>query len=102
VDSEALKQAMLSETPPLLLDVRTPKEFAQGHLRDALSMPSDSVEARIKELEPYRDRTIVVYCEVGVKSLRVSKLLLSKGFDHVLHYQGGMRAWKGAKGEIVK
>ena len=50
---------------PLLLDVRTPGEFAAGHVPGAVNIPHDEVAARLSELEPYRERGVVLYCQSG-------------------------------------
>jgi rhodanese-related sulfurtransferase len=102
VDTATLDQMLASDDPPLLLDVRTPGEFAEGHIRGAMLMPSYSVAARLKEIEGFRHREIVIYCEVGVRSLRISKFLYKKGFTEVLHYQGGVRAWLKAEMPLIK
>src|SRR5271165_4783760 len=55
--------ALPPETRPLLLDVRTAQEFAQGHIPGAVSVPIDELRARLSEVP--RDREIAVYCQVG-------------------------------------
>ena len=62
-----------------LLDVRTPKEFAEGHLPGAVNVPVDDLRARLGELP--RDRRILAYCQVGQRGYIATRILLQKGFD---------------------
>jgi phage shock protein E len=66
-----------------LLDVRTPEEFAAGHMPGALNVPVDVVAARApSELAPL-DAPVVVYCRTGRRSARATELLQSLGFTQV-------------------
>lgn len=74
-----------------LVDVRSPAEFADGHIDGAVNIPVDSVEARSGELgEP--SQPIVVYCRSGARSARAKSILEGKGFTQVSDL-GGMYRW---------
>ncbi|QDU98889.1 FAD-dependent oxidoreductase [Lignipirellula cremea] len=72
----------------VLLDVRTEREFAQGHLAQARNIPLETLRERLAELP--RDRTIVAYCYVGQRGYMATRLLRQKGFDAV-NLGGGYR-----------
>jgi NADPH-dependent 2,4-dienoyl-CoA reductase/sulfur reductase-like enzyme/rhodanese-related sulfurtransferase len=72
----------------LLLDVRTPKEFAEGHLPGAVNIPVDDLRGRLGELP--RDRRILAYCQVGMRGYIATRILLQKGFD-VANLGGGSK-----------
>jgi phage shock protein E len=74
-----------------LVDVRTPEEFAGGHIEGAINIPIDDLEARASELK--KDGDLVLYCRSGARSERGKKLLLAAGFTKV-HNLGGMSNWK--------
>ncbi len=74
-----------------LVDVRTPAEFAAGHIDGALNIPVQELERRMDELEP-RDQPIVVYCRSGNRSRSASHLLKSVGFTAV-HDLGAISRW---------
>ncbi len=78
----------------VLLEVRTPAEFygSLGHLQDALLIPVIELQDRLVELEPYRSRTIIVYCRTGRRSGRATSLLNEEGFT-VFNLIGGMVQW---------
>lgn len=62
-----------------LLDVRTPKEYAAGHLPGAINLPIDELRSRLGELP--RDRRIIAYCQVGQRGYLATRILLQSGFD---------------------
>lgn len=76
----------------LLLDVRSPEEFAAGHLDGAVNIPVDALEARLDEVGP-KERAVVVYCRSGVRSRRARALLLERGWVKVENL-GGMGNWR--------
>ena len=72
-----------------LLDVRSPAEFAAGHLDGAVLVPVDELDARLGELP--HDRPVVVYCRSGGRSARAASLLAAAGYE--VHDLGGMGNW---------
>lgn len=72
-----------------LLDVRTPEEFASGHIDGALLVPVDELEGRLTEVS--RDRPVVVYCRSGGRSARAASILGEAGYE--VHDLGGMSSW---------
>lgn len=72
-----------------LLDVRTPEEFAAGHIDGALLVPVDELEGRLTEVS--RDRPVVVYCRSGGRSARAASILGEAGYE--VHDLGGMSSW---------
>ncbi|MBL0358062.1 MAG: rhodanese-like domain-containing protein [Chitinophagaceae bacterium] len=84
----------------LLLDVRTPEEFNGaapdkfGRLKNAVNIPVQQLAERIKELEPYKSKEIIVYCSHSHRSPAASYLLTQKGFLYVTNMQYGMHLWK--------
>jgi CoA-disulfide reductase len=70
----------------LLVDFRTPREFAQGHFSGAINMPLDSLRERISELDP--KKKIIGYCRVGLRGYLADRILSQNGLD-VLNVTGG-------------
>lgn len=73
-----------------LLDVRTPKEFADGHIPNAINIPVDELRQRLPELP--RDRPITAYCQVGQRGYLATRLLLAEGFN-VANLSGGYQTY---------
>lgn len=77
------------EQGAVLLDVRTPGEFAGGHVEGAVNIPVQALGERLGELE--KDRPLVVYCRSGARSHAAVKLLRDRGYD--AHDLGPRHAW---------
>lgn len=75
-----------------LVDVRTPPEFALGHLDGAVNVPVQDLAVRHAELDPAR--AVVVYCRSGARSAAAAELLSANGFNSV-HDLGPKSAWDG-------
>ncbi len=84
--------AMIQSSPNLLVvDVRTPQEYAQGHLKGATNIPLSDLPVQIGGLD--RNRPILVYCQTGVRSAQASAILVNAGFTQVYDMDGGITAW---------
>ncbi|WP_068776257.1 FAD-dependent oxidoreductase [Paenibacillus sp. FJAT-26967] len=75
----------------LLVDVRTPGEFAKGCIPGAVNIPVDDLRGRLDELD--RSREVVVYCQVGLRGYTASRILIQNGFS-VLNLTGGYRSYE--------
>jgi phage shock protein E len=78
---------------PLVLDVRTPEEYAAGHVPGAILIPHDQLALRLDALQ--RDRPIVVYCRTGRRSGLAETLLRQHGHE-VSQLQGSWLGWQAA------
>jgi rhodanese-related sulfurtransferase len=86
-------QAALAGGAPLI-DVRTPGEFASGHVPGAKNIPLDELPARMGELgDPAAE--VFVICEVGGRSAQAASSLAAAG-RRAVNVKGGTRAWKAA------
>jgi len=88
---------LMSRKSALVLDVREPDEFAQGHLQGARNVPLSQLSARLKELEKFRDKPVLVVCERGRRANTAAKLLKAQSFATLNILKGGMQAWIDAK-----
>lgn len=95
-DASEVAAKLQSRAPIALLDVRTVGENRMGHIKGSLNIPLHVLRQSLSELEPYRDREIVVYCASGNRSLNATYWLQKKGFNAV-NMRGGMSAWKTLK-----
>ncbi|HUJ79225.1 MAG TPA: rhodanese-like domain-containing protein [Nitrospiria bacterium] len=88
-------EAMQADGRPLVIvDVREPELFAQGHITGAINIPYDDARPRmLKELSP-KDR-IVFVCHSGPMGDKLGHVLVNKGFPTVFNLAGGMKQWKG-------
>ncbi len=82
----------LPDTQALLLDVREPSEFKDGHVEGALNIPLPQLRARLGELPG--DREIWVYCAAGQRSYYALRILRQHGYSCVRNLSGGFRTYK--------
>ncbi len=86
----------------VILDIRTPKEFAAGHLKDAKNIDffADNFAARLDKLD--KTKPYLVHCASGGRSGRSMKAFKDKGFTTIYHLSDGYRGWVAAKQPVVK
>jgi rhodanese-related sulfurtransferase len=82
----------------LLLDVRTAGEFTGenkeinsfGHIKNAININVSALESRLSDLEPYKNKEIIVYCSHSHRSPRASYIMTNHGFKNVTNVVGGV------------
>jgi rhodanese-related sulfurtransferase len=80
-----------------VLDVRTPEEYAEGHLHDAVHinvLDSTAFVSKVQSLK--KNRTYLLYCKSGRRSGKALVMMQEQGFRKLYHMDGGITAWKGA------
>lgn len=75
----------------LIVDVRTPGEFATGYIPGAVNIPLDMIEYRTDDLP--RGKAVVVVCQSGNRSQTASQILNRHGFESVYNLSGGTSSW---------
>ncbi len=85
-----------------ILDVRNAKEFEKGHIINAMNLDATTRAEREKELEKYKDKTVVICCGQGQESIRVARSLKMKGFEKLYTLKGGISAWQNANLPLTK
>lgn len=93
--------AALQSQGALLVDVRTPGEFAQGHAPGAVLIPLDQVSQRLAEFGT-KDRPIALICRSGNRSGQAQGILEQAGFTKTVNVTGGMNAWERSGLPVVK
>jgi rhodanese-related sulfurtransferase len=83
----------IAATDVLLLDCREPDEHATARIEGAKLIPMREIPERLAELEPWRNKPIVVHCHHGMRSLRVAQFLRDSGFSRAQSMRGGIEAW---------
>jgi rhodanese-related sulfurtransferase len=78
----------------VILDVRTPAEFAAGHVPGARNISHDLLASRLAELAPLRDKQVVLYCRSGRRTLLAADVLHAAGFKRLAHLEGDYLAWE--------
>ena len=90
---EAVKM-MKDEKNYIILDVRRPDEFAEGHIPGAINVPNEEIgTAEIAEL-PNKSQLILVYCRSGRRSKEASEKLVKLGYTNIVEF-GGIQDYEG-------
>lgn len=95
VNASQLKTELDGGQVKLLVDVRTPEEFAEGHVPGAKNIPLDQLDAHMGELAQYKAGDVHLICRSGRRSLAASQTLLAAGYSPV-NVEGGTDGWKQA------
>lgn len=93
---------LMNRSDAIVLDVRDDAEFAAGHINEARHIPLAMLNERIKELEKFKDKPILVNCQGGVRSTKACAILRKHAFTRLHNLQGGLNAWTAAKLPVVK
>lgn len=95
VPNEAIQ--LINHKDALVVDVRTDKEYQQGHVMNALHIPLGVLDDRLHELQAYKNSAVVMVCRSGARSGHAASKLKKQGFSDVHNMGGGMLAWERAK-----
>lgn len=93
----SMEQAVLlmeREIGYIILDVRTPQEFAAGHIPNAINIPNETIGASEISALPDKDQLILVYCRSGRRSKEAAQKLVSLGYTNIVEF-GGILDWTG-------
>ena len=99
LDPQELASARAGSDPPLVLDVRAPGEHAAGHMEDVLHVPLGELAKRLDEIPG--DRSVVVHCAGGYRSVIAISLLEGAGFEGLRDLRGGFSAWESSGQAVV-
>ena len=89
---------MAQESDYIILDVRRPDEFAEGHIPNAINVPNEIIGTAEIPALPDKDQLIMVYCRSGRRSKGASEKLVELGYTNIVEF-GGILDWTG---EVVK
>jgi thioredoxin len=92
----------IAEADPLVLDVRTPAEYYQGHLPGAVLIPVQQLQQRLREMQPHKEREIVLYCRSGNRSTVAAEILADAGFRRLHNIRHGILEWQREGFDLTK
>ena len=90
------------QTNAVVLDVRTPKEFAAGHIPGAVNIDWNAADFGKKAAELDKSKTYLVHCAVGGRSAKASDKMTALQLTNVYNLEGGMKAWEKAGKPVEK
>ena len=93
---------LINRRDALVLDVRDTGEYGAGHIANARHIPEAQLADRMKELDKFKLRPIIVSCRAGTRAPVVSGRLRKQGFAEVFALRGGIAAWQQASLPLEK
>ncbi len=99
VSAPMVAEELAGADPPLLLDVRSPREWASKRIDGSMNVPLNHLQERIAEIP--RDRPIAIHCAGGYRSSIAAGILQQYGITNLIEIAGGLAAWEAVKLPIV-
>jgi rhodanese-related sulfurtransferase/glyoxylase-like metal-dependent hydrolase (beta-lactamase superfamily II) len=99
VSAQMAADELASTEPPLVLDIRDPREWETRHITRSMNIPLNHLQERVAEVP--RDRRIVVHCEGGYRSSIAASILHHYGITNLIEMAGGLTAWEAAQLPVV-
>jgi rhodanese-related sulfurtransferase len=99
VSASMVAEELAAADPPLLLDIRTPREWVARHIAGSVNIPLNHLEERLGEIP--RARRIAVHCAGGYRSSIGASILHRHGITNLIEMAGGLAAWDAAKLGVV-
>ena len=88
--------------PVVLLDLRSPSLFDEGHIEGALQVSINSLPGALEKLVPGRDSTVVIHCNGSIQSAMAVMYLRTEGYENSYNLSGGYSSWIKNKRPVVK
>ena len=102
LNAKQFYEMMQKEKDVIILDVRTPQEYQEGHISNAINIPVQILGQQLDKLKNFKDKKILVYCRSGHRSAIASQILDRAGFKNVYNLKGGLLEWKASGLPLVK
>lgn len=93
---------LINREGAVVVDVRTDKEYAEGHIMNSLHIPLGMLDNRLVELKEYKSHPLIIACRTGSRSATAASTLKKQGFEVVSNLSGGMLAWGGANLPVTR
>lgn len=95
VTAQMAAEELATNQPPLVLDVRSPREWAAKHIAGSVNIPLNHLQQRLAKVP--RDQRIAVHCAGGYRSSIAASILHKNGITNLIEIAGGLAAWEAAK-----
>ena len=87
---EEIEKIMQDNENVILLDVRSPQEYDEGHMQNAINIPTYEIYKKAQNIIEDKNTIIICYCTLGVRSKKAIKMLKKLGYKNLYHLDGGM------------
>ncbi|MFW0024822.1 MAG: rhodanese-like domain-containing protein [Coxiella endosymbiont of Dermacentor nuttalli] len=93
---------LINNEKAIVIDVRDSKTFETGHITHAINIPITELDKSFKEIEQYKQQTLIIVCTIGKKSAYFVNKLYKQDYQKVYMLVGGMSAWINADMPVIK
>lgn len=98
----SLATQLINHSDAVVVDVREENEYLKGHIVNSVHIPLSYLNERLKQLEKYKDKPIIVSCRSGQRSGQACATLKKNGFENVYNLSGGVMAWQNDNLPLTK
>ncbi|MCK2214796.1 rhodanese-like domain-containing protein [Actinomadura sp. ATCC 31491] len=102
IDAAAARDLLATNPDVLVVDVRTPAEFATAHLDGAINLPLDQIDAHLRRIVADAGGRLLIVCQTGGRAERARTALSEAGLADVVVLDGGMSAWTALGGSVTR
>jgi rhodanese-related sulfurtransferase len=88
-----LRDFLATDVATVKVDVRESVELRHGMLENSIHIPMQNIPNKLKELEKYKNDTIILICRTGKRSDQIGIFLEQMGFTDIINLDGGLNAW---------
>ncbi|MBQ6820427.1 MAG: rhodanese-like domain-containing protein [Clostridium sp.] len=96
INSSQAESLIKNKEDLLIVDVRRVSEFKESRISNSINIPLEELEWEVEALEDHKDKPILVYCKVGVRSSVACNFLEEEGFNMLYNLRGGILDFKGS------
>jgi len=93
---------MINREDAQVVDIRSQKEFEEGHIIDAVNIAVDELVNKIDKLKKYKDKGVIFVCGSGSVSVKEARKLMNEGFEKAYCLKGGILSWQNANLPLSK
>lgn len=95
--------ALINKQDAVVVDVRTPDEFARGHITNSHHIPLAQIEqGNTTEIDKHKEKPVIVICETGARAETAASKLVKAGFKQVYLLRGGLTQWRAGNLPVTK
>jgi len=93
---------LINHSDAKVIDIRSANAYQDGHILGSLNIPMAQLNQKLKSLEKYQDKPMIITCNVGQEAAKAATLLKAQGFTQIFLLQGGLQAWRTAGLPLTK
>ena len=93
---------MMNHQNAAVVDLRSQSDYKNGHIINSMNIPMADIQTRKDELNKFKDRPLIFYCQAGMDSGRAIRGFRHEGFSELYLLKGGLQAWKNASMPVTR